>query len=73
MMFTTKDWSIFMISKVVLQTISDLFLTVIEHLKSLTSYMLKSSTDANGSYAIQNNACQIVGWKPKAAVSVPSL
>ena len=29
--------------------------------------MLKLSIDANGSYAIQNSACQIVGWKPKAA------
>ena len=28
--------------------------------------MLKSSTDTNGCYAIQNSACQIVGWKPKA-------
>ena len=28
--------------------------------------MLKSSTDDNGSYAIQNSACQIEGWKPKA-------
>ena len=28
--------------------------------------MLKYSIDDNGSYAIQNSACQIVGWKPKA-------
>ena len=28
--------------------------------------MLKSSVDANGRYAIQSSACQIVGWKPKA-------
>ena len=28
---------------------------------------LKSRIDCNGSYAKQNSACQIVGWKAKAA------
>ena len=27
--------------------------------------MYSSSINDNGSYAIQNSACQIVGWKPK--------